>query len=646
MSAEEATSEGLEEGLKSAWLDEHREQLEAIGLPDSRLAELCALVCGRAPAEPFVIAPSGDGVLCSSDALRVSGVQALFPLHEARWDSAVGPAAWIEAIPASKISEPALALLDPLGLRMRHSATPTHRVECFRSGGKVYSVAWPLPRVKLSDDKPIEATRDYLHGRFMLDAPAYRAMQCTPLLSWPARWASAAELAECREALRARKVARESGAQARSTAAEAASTAAGRLPASASSRQVFLSWLAQQPASQPHASQPQPASQPAALAGLGALTAALAATEPAAASARPAASGPWRVFTDLPQVKATLSADGFGLVDSRDEAHIWWTGEHISAAQFGEAKGNGVIFNQFPHESVLTSKNLLAECVAARHGRRLPWMADTFTLPQQLPQFIDHWRGNAADDSDAAKMRRVFIMKPWSASRSEGHVIVHELAAALSLCNAAFGPRLACSYVERPLLLSGRKFDIRLYVAVSSLSPPAAHLYDGWYGRMASEAYEGAPLHQTAAHLTVCKYGSAPQAYLDGAAVVETLCAEQPHIDWDGVVLPRLHHLLADTVMLLVERGEASSPWARGQCRAVYGIDVIFAEEPGWQRAGPRPAGGEPAQPQPVLLEVNYSPDYGGILRMRPDFVNDVFSRLFGEAAGERQGPWVDLPLD
>ena len=47
----------------------------------------------------------------------------------------------------------------------------------------------------------------------------------------------------------------------------------------------------------------------------------------------------------------------------------------------------GPLLNQFPHESVLIAKNLLAESVQARYGRKQPWFAETYTLPHELPLF-------------------------------------------------------------------------------------------------------------------------------------------------------------------------------------------------------------------------------------------------------------------
>ena len=69
---------------------------------------------------------------------------------------------------------------------------------------------------------------------------------------------------------------------------------------------------------------------------------------------------------------------------------------------------------------------------------------------------------------------------------------MRELEAVLASCGAAFGPKLCCEYVHRPLLLKGRKFDLRLLVCVRSLAPLRAYAYQGWYAWLASAAGGGA----------------------------------------------------------------------------------------------------------------------------------------------------------
>jgi len=49
------------------------------------------------------------------------------------------------------------------------------------------------------------------------------------------------------------------------------------------------------------------------------------------------------------------------------------------------------------------------------------------------------------------------------------------------------------SYVEDPLLIDGNKFDLRLYVYVTSLDPLRVYLYDEGLVRFASSPYSTSP---------------------------------------------------------------------------------------------------------------------------------------------------------
>jgi hypothetical protein len=410
-----------------------------------------------------------------------------------------------------------------------------------------------------------------------------------------------------------------------------------------------------------------------------------AAMPPAAAdsSVAPAAAAPlFLVFTDLPQVRASLRRAEFAFVDARDQATLIWTGEHIR--DFDTLRGRSrPLLNQFPHESILIAKNLFGECAQRRYGRGQPWLADTYTLPHELPDLVHRWQpAGAAPAVPAAPAApagapaptmppspRRYILKPWNMSRSRGIVIVDEVEAALALCDTALGPRLACAYVEHPLLLDGYKFDCRMYVGVRSLSPPRLYLYKHWYARVCSQPYAGAPPSDHLAHVTVQKYLGVQQQFVLGDALVARLSAATNanasstgeftgersdascgrhggRFEWEACVKPRLLSALADTFRLLLESGEGGGEWGGGRCRALYGVDVLFADSRGWQESG---AAAEAAAPtdgaQPVVLEVNYSPDFGKLLELHPSFLNDAFAKLFldEEAGGEEA--WDTLPL-
>jgi hypothetical protein len=50
-------------------------------------------------------------------------------------------------------------------------------------------------------------------------------------------------------------------------------------------------------------------------------------------------------------------------------------------------------------------------------------------------------------------------------------------------------------YIERPLLLDGYKFDLRLYVCVTSMNPLEAFIYREGFTRLSTEPYRSVCAH-------------------------------------------------------------------------------------------------------------------------------------------------------
>ena len=354
-------------GPMEAWKVVHAEQLRALGLPCSLLGALYEQTqAEQRQADPFERRGAGVFVRPQSETkhtrpkpdLRVVELAGVLPLCDAAAAAAAAslrlsaaealrlstPRAaaanesvrdvWLRGVPVHAVSsgcgQESLALLDPLAEKVRHSAHATHRLGVFHPGKprQPVSVMWRIAPGEGAVEEPgvadasgFEVTRDYLHGRYLLDTPSMRALQSLPWLSQPALWHTTEELRACEEELQrveADRAGAAGGEQVRAAAAEARAAAAGRLPSSASGRQVFLSWLAQNGGQAKGASPAQP------MAGVADALALAVGVAEAAGSAgvgrgapqieiapeieisprQPAHSGParWRVFTDLAQV--------------------------------------------------------------------------------------------------------------------------------------------------------------------------------------------------------------------------------------------------------------------------------------------------------------------------------------------------------
>ena len=98
--------------------------------------------------------------------------------------------------------------------------------------------------------------------------------------------------------------------------------------------------------------------------------------------------------------------------------------------------------------------------VAAGHS---PLAPETWSLPSQSRAF------EAACSEDQGH----FILKPDQGCRGRGIVLRRGGADALEAWRTTMGaePVVVQRYLERPLLLERRKFDLRLYVLVTAVVP-------------------------------------------------------------------------------------------------------------------------------------------------------------------------------
>ena len=103
-------------------------------------------------------------------------------------------------------------------------------------------------------------------------------------------------------------------------------------------------------------------------------------------------------------------------------------------------------------------------------------------------------------DGNRPLTRNIWIVKPSSSSRGRGIYIIDD--------PSQVNRQEACvvsRYLDNPLLLYGHKFDLRLYVVVTSFDPLRVYIYREGLVRFASERYSNEDLTSDTAmysHLT------------------------------------------------------------------------------------------------------------------------------------------------
>ncbi|XP_072618170.1 tubulin polyglutamylase TTLL5 isoform X10 [Vulpes vulpes] len=185
------------------------------------------------------------------------------------------------------------------------------------------------------------------------------------------------------------------------------------------------------------------------------------------------------VRTDSRLVRSILTAHGFHEVHpSSTDYNLMWTGSHLKPfllRTLSEAQK----VNHFPRSYELTRKDRLYKNIIRMqhtHGfKAFHILPQTFLLPAEYAEFCNSY----------SKDRGPWIVKPVASSRGRGVYLINN-PNQISLEENI----LVSRYINNPLLIDDFKFDVRLYVLVTSYDPLVIYLYEEGLARFATVRYD------------------------------------------------------------------------------------------------------------------------------------------------------------
>ncbi len=160
-----------------------------------------------------------------------------------------------------------------------------------------------------------------------------------------------------------------------------------------------------------------------------------------------------------------------------DSWNILWSKRRIKAKKISKLKNHQCI-NSFPGLEEICCKNLLIkniEHMKKKNFNRYNFIPKSWCLPKDLSNFMKNKSIN----------NKTYIIKPNNNSCASGIIITQNKQMAKN-----FGSGIVQLYVDKPYLINGYKFDLRLYVFVRSLNPLKIFLYNDGLVRMCTEKYQ------------------------------------------------------------------------------------------------------------------------------------------------------------
>jgi Tubulin-tyrosine ligase family len=194
--------------------------------------------------------------------------------------------------------------------------------------------------------------------------------------------------------------------------------------------------------------------------------------------------------TDARLVRSILEQSGFGYTDSHDW-NILWLG---CAPQLYLYEGLNEYqkINHFPNSYEITRKDRMSvhlTSIQEKFGKDdYNFFPETYVIPEEYAEFYTKYYS----DKQAQ-----WIVKPCNSSQGKGIFMLDSLSSLPTIEGC-----IVSKYISNPLLINDLKFDLRIYVLVTSYDPLRIYIYDEGLARFASEPYNPSIKASKFAYLT------------------------------------------------------------------------------------------------------------------------------------------------
>ncbi|KDR22678.1 hypothetical protein L798_12812, partial [Zootermopsis nevadensis] len=307
---------------------------------------------------------------------------------------------------------------------------------------------------------------------------------------------------------------------------------------------------------------------------------------------------------------------GWSQVGPENDWNLYWAGTHTCRTLFSVDSGyrmtDNQIINHFPNHYELSRKDLLVKNIKryrkdlerekdplAERGEipsrylHLDFIPVTFVLPADYNMFVEEYRKNP---------QSTWIMKPCGKSQGAGIFLINKLSKLKRWSRESKTPfhpthtEMCYRYIDNPLLIGGKKFDLRLYVLVTSFRPLKCYLFKLGFCRFCTVKYDTSiqELDNMYIHLTnvsIQKHGASGEynCMHGGKLSVQNLRLYLESTQGKDVT----ERLFSAISWLIVHSLKAVSPVMDNDrhCFECYGYDIIIDNKL-----------------KPWLVEVNASP--------------------------------------
>jgi len=193
---------------------------------------------------------------------------------------------------------------------------------------------------------------------------------------------------------------------------------------------------------------------------------------------------------DIKIIRFTLEDNGFRDIKTSVDNYkhndgkwsVYWTVGPVKKTIYESLQKYQKV-NHFPCSFYMTRKDLMYRQISKLkeiHGsKHFGFIPKTFILPNEFVYLEDEMKRDK---------EKLWICKPAASSQGRGIFVTNNLAD-IPHKDKQF---VVSEYIHNPLLFNGYKFDLRIYVAVTSVNPLRLYIYEDGLTRFATCKYNSA----------------------------------------------------------------------------------------------------------------------------------------------------------
>ena len=335
-------------------------------------------------------------------------------------------------------------------------------------------------------------------------------------------------------------------------------------------------------------------------------------------------------LTKYSVVKKAGRSLNYKLLKKEDEDNwdVFWTDSGVQPEKLSKMKPFQKI-NHFPGMYSIARKNNLAKNLNRLHKvypKDYNFFPKTWLIPAEFSDLVLQFDSKKSKKSK----NKVFIVKPEASCQGRGIFLTKKLED-LSLDDRY----VVQEYLQRPFLIDGLKFDLRIYVLVAGCDPLRIFLYQEGLARFATEPYikpKNTNLSKVCMHLTNYAINKNSENFIfnddcaeDDKGHKRSLTSTMNLLSSLGHDTEKLWEKIRDLIIktlcavqpTLAHTYKACQPDDpfNGMCFEILGFDVILD-----------------SKLKPWLLEVNHSPSFTTDspldLKIKFDLISETFTLL------------------